>query len=463
MDTSLHALCDAIKNIIRQLKPQNTALSFLLLTGRDNQGKTTLLRQSHFEHHTVDADRSSEIYYNQHGIIVELGESWLNQSKNLLQYTLKQLNHCHRTLKITGIILCVDVNDLLISEPLQFSEHSKAHTQLLDRFGQSLGYRVDTAIIFTKLDALAGFCEFYQNEHTSELKKPLGFSIDWTTRQGKLLNNFKAQFEQFIEVMGQHVIAKMHPARSSLKRTLIREFPLQVACLGKAIHVFIQTISPQFLRLQALYFTSGEQGGVSLDRLTKKIQREYALTVQDKFPQSINHRAYFIEGALLAFQSITKRQESPVIVPHKWMVGVLAGTVSLSLLWMGSQHLKSTQLLDKASQELLRYDALIGQQNTDASSAIYHLTKASSALEKLTSNAVYLPTIQQMNTQLHLHTEQHLHGNFLPAVLAEIEQTIVDSRQNQNARYQALKIYLMLGDPSKFSQKDRGLDPVFIF
>ena len=453
MDKSLKALCDAIKKIIWQLKPQSNALSFLLLTGRDNQGKTTLLRQSHFEHMVIDADRCANIFYNQQGIIVVLSESWLNQSKNLLQYTLKQLNSCHHSLKISGIILCVDINDILTSEPLEFAELSKAHTQLLARFGHSLNYRVNTAIMFTKLDALAGFCEFFHNEHASDLKNPLGFSLDWTTRQGKFLNNYKYQFEQFIEVLGQQVIQKMHPARSSIKRTLIREFPLQLASLGGAIEALIRSISPQLFCLKALYFSSGEQGGVSLDRLNKKIQHEYALTIQDKFPQSINHRAYFIEGALHAFQTQTHNQKR-VTVSNKWITGLIAGTVSLSLMWLGSMHIKSTQLLDAASKELLTYDALMNQKNTDTSAALYHLTKASGALEKFSSNTLYLPTIQRLKMQLRVHTQQQLQGNFLPAILAEIEQIIVDSRQSQTARYQALKIYLMLGDPTKFSQAE---------
>ncbi len=454
MDKSLRALCDALKKIIGQLKPQTNALSFLLLVGRDNQGKTTLLRQSNYEHVTVDAERCADIYYNQHGIIVELGETWVNQSKNLLQYTLKQLNRCHRTLKITGIILCVDINELLISEPLQFTEHSKNHTHLLMRFGQGLNYRIDLAVIFTKLDALAGFCEFFQNEHSSDLKNPLGFSLDWGTRQGKFLHNFKAQFEQYIEVLGQQVIHKMHPARSSIKRTLIREFPLQLASLGQAIQAFIQTISPQLFRLQTIYFTSGEQGGVSIDRLNPKIQHEYALTIQDKFPQSINHRAYFIEGAMNAFQVQTKRFSPPRNIPHKWISGALAGTVTLTCVWLGSHYIRSSRLIDKVSKELLNYDALIGHQNNDVSSALYHLTKASSYLDKLTSNSLYLPTIQQLKEQLHTNTKQHLQGNFLPTILADIEQTIVDTRQPQTARYDALKIYLMLGEPTKFVQAD---------
>jgi intracellular multiplication protein IcmF len=454
MNRSLNALCDALKKIICQLKPQNNALSFLLLTGRDNQGKTTLLRQSNYDHCAVDAEPPADIYYNQQGIILDLGETWLNQSKHLLQYTLKQLNRCHRTLKITGIILCVDINELLLSEPLKWGERSKTHTQLLKRFGQNISHRLDLAIIFTKLDALAGFCEFFQNEHVTDLKKPLGFSLEWGSREGKYRHNFKPKFERYIEVLGQQVIHKMHPARSSIKRTLIREFPLQLASLGQAIQAFIQTISPEHFRLQALYFTSGEQGGISVDRLNQKIKHEYALTVQDTFPQSMNHRAYFIEGALHAFQAHTKHFTAPRALPYQWIRGILTGTVSVSLIWLGVQYIHSSRLLDNTSKELLTYDTLVGHKDSDPTSALYHLTKAASSLDQLTSRSFYLPTVQQLKEQLHTNTKEHLQGNFLPTILSEIEQTIVDTRQPQAARYQALKIYLMLGDPSKFSSQD---------
>lgn len=453
MDKSLQALCDNLKKVIWQLKPQNNALSFILLTGRDHQGKTTLLKQSHYEHVNVDAERCADIYYNQHGLIVELGESWLNQSKNLLQYTLKQLNHCHRSLKITGIILCVDINELLAAEPLQYLEQSKNHTQLLSRFGQSLNYRIDAAIIFTKLDAIAGFCEFFQNEHVTDLKKPLGFSLDRITRQDKILNNYKSQFEQLIEVLGQQVIHKMHPARSSIKRTLIREFPLQLASIGHGIQILIGTISPHLFKLQAIYFTSGEQGGISVDKLNKKIQHEYCLTIQDKFPQSINHRAFFIEGALVAFQMQTKRVPQPIHLPYQWATGLLTGTLSLAIIAIGVHHFKSSRLLDKASKELLEYDTQVSLQNNDASS-LYHLTKASAALNQLSSHSIFLPALDQLKLQVHTQAKQHLQMDFLPSILADIEQTMIDNKLSQNQRYQALKIYLMLGNPERFSQQD---------
>lgn len=451
MDNSLQAVCSALKKIALQLKPQHNALSFLLLIGRDARGKTTLLRQSHLEHIAIETDRQADLYYNQQGIILELGESWLNQSKHLLHYTLKQLNHCHRALKITGLLLCIETRDLFITDPTEHITHCKAHTQLLLRFGQSLGYRVDAAILFTKLDTLAGFCEFFQNDHASELKKPLGFSMDWATRAQKIHTNYKAQFEHFIEELGQQVIQKMHPVRSSVKRTLIREFPLQVASLGRAIQTLIQTIPPHLFRLQALYFTSGEQGGISIDRLNNKIQHEYALTVQDTFPQSINHRAYFIEGAIAACQAYTKRLAPTRALSHQWELGLVASVAGITLVWMGANHFSSSRLLDHATKELMTYEILSHQQN--AASALVHLTKASTTLAKLSTNTHSLPILHRLKNTLDTETHRHLEGDFLPTVLSEIEQVIVDSRQPQTTRYDALKVYLMLGDATRFSQE----------
>lgn len=178
MDNSLRALCDAIKKILSQLKPQSNPLSFIVITGRNAQGKSAILKQSNMEEIPVFSEQHAKIYFNQKGIIIELGENWLNNSKTLLQATLKQLNRCSSHLKITGLVLCIDVNELLIAEPGQFAEHKKAHVQLLERFGANLNYSVNLALIFTKMDTLAGFTEFYQADHATDLSKPLGFSLD---------------------------------------------------------------------------------------------------------------------------------------------------------------------------------------------------------------------------------------------------------------------------------------------
>ena len=244
MDNSLRALCDTIKKVLLQLKPQSNQLSFLILTGKNEQGKSALLKQSAMEEMPVFSEQKAKVYFNSKGIIVELGENWLISSKTLLQTTFKQLNKCNRYLKITGLILCIDINSLLSSESLSFNEQKKFHLQFLARIGSNLGYPIELALIFTKMDTLAGFSEFYQMDHVADLSKPFGFSLDCANVLATKMETYTEQFTHLVEQQGQQVIHKMHPARSGAKRTLIRELPLQLASLGRVIQIFIQTISP---------------------------------------------------------------------------------------------------------------------------------------------------------------------------------------------------------------------------
>ena len=451
MDNSLRALCDAIKKILSQLKPQSNQLSFIVITGINDQGKSALLKQSAMEVMPVFSEQNAKIYFNQQGIIVELGESWLTNSKTLLQNTLKQLNRCNRHLKITGLILCVDVNDLLIAEPTECTEKRKAHLQLLERLGTNLGYQVELALIFTKMDTLAGFTEFYQMDHATELSKPLGFSLDCINQTRKKIEMYSQQFNQLIEQLSHQVISKMHPVRSTIKRSLIREFPLQLSSLGAPIQALIQGVSPKLFHLHSLYFTSAEQGGVSIDRLNKKIQHEYALIVQDTFPQATNFRAYFVEGALKSIQEQCSQVPQIRAVSQKPIIAIASSIAVFSLLLLSYNHYKTAHLLDETSKELLAYDTLKNQGH-NGPQALYHLSKAADSMEHISANSVSLPTVHQLKLNLHNNAKHKLEGEFLPSLTNELEQVITSPSNTPITRYKALKIYLMLGQSEHFSE-----------
>lgn len=450
MDNSLRALCDAIKKILSRLKPQSNQLSFVVITGKNAQGKSALLKQSNMEEMPVFSEQHAKIYFNQKGIIIELGENWFTNSKTLLQNTLKQLNRCNHYLKITGLVLCVDVNDLLIADRSQFTEQRKAHLQLLERWGINLGYPVELALIFTKMDTLAGFTEFYQADHAADLSKPLGFSLDCLNEINKKIEVFTQQFNQMIETIGQQVINKMHPARSTMRRSLIREFPIQTASLRAPIHSFLQGISPKLFDLHSIYFTSAEQSGISIDRLNRKIQHEYALVVQDTFPQATNFRAFFVEGALKNIQEQCSQLPQARKFSQKPFIALAASVAGLSLCILTYHHYKTVHLLDEASKELLAYDTFANQKDK-GKQALYHLSNAAKTMEHITSNPLSLPTVHQLKTNLHSNAQYRLHGEFLPSLTAELEEVISNPANTPIVRYDALKVYLMLGQPEHYS------------
>ncbi|WP_115708470.1 type IVB secretion system protein IcmF [Legionella sainthelensi] len=450
MDNSLRALCDAIKKILSQLKPQSHPLSFIVVTGKNAQGKSALLKQSNMEEISVFSEQHAKVYFNQQGIMIELGENWLTNSKSLLFNTLKQLNRCNSYLKITGIVLCIDVNDLLIADPTQFAEQKKAHLQLLERFGINLGYPVEFALIFTKMDTLAGFTEFYQSEHATDLAKPLGFSLDCMNEPKKKKEAYALQFNQLIEQLNQQVIHKMHPARSTMRRSLIREFPLQVASLCTPIHALIHGISTKLFNLHSIYFTSAEQGGISIDRLNKKIQHEYALAVQDTFPQATNFRAYFVEGALKTIQEHCSQIPQLRKFSQKTIISATASIAGIALLILSYNYYKTAHLLDETSKELLAYDVLSNQQDKQKQ-ALYHLSNAAQTMSHIPSNSFSLPTVHQLKNNLQNSSENRLYGDFLSSLTNELEEVINNPSNTPIIRYNALKIYLMLSQLEHFS------------
>lgn len=452
MNKALAEVCEALKKISHQIKPQQP-LSFLILTGKIHQGKTSLLRQSGLTFYPLEIENNANFFYNHKGIILELGESWLNQSEHLLKDSLKQLNRCHRNINITGIMLCIDSSELLLAEPIELLELCKSHAQLLNRFGDNLDYKVDVSLILTKLDSIAGFCEFFQADHETNLVKPLGFSLSGASQRKVLLENFRKQFDQMTEVLGQQIINKLHPARSSIKRTLIREFPLQLASLRLPIQSLIQNLSLNLFTLQAIYFTSAEQGGMCTDKLNRKIQTEYALTIQDSFPQSHNYRPYFIEGAIHTFQDHTKHLARPNYLLNRWSISLSLAIISFLFLGIIKQYISVSKLLDDTSKELISYENLLEKGNNKAL-ALYHLSLAATKLQHLPTATFTMPTVEQLKQQIYFDSKHFLYSNFLPELLTGIEKTLLDTSQPPVIRYQALKIYIMLAKPQYYSEKE---------
>ncbi len=447
MDNSLLSLKDALKKVIWTLKPYQNPLSLVLLIGPKGAGKSALLRQSQFEHVEVTNEHTVDIYYNQLGIVIELTEAWLHEQTTILSTTLKELNGCHKRVKISGLLLTIDVNTLCGIEAIDATALIKKNIKQIHQFGQALKHRIDVGLMLTKMDGVAGFIDFFQHDHTSELAKPLGFSLDWGLLKGQLANNFKSRFEQWIHYLEQQVIHKMHSVRSSVKRTLIREFPLQVLNLRHALQTLIAG-SDHYCRIQAIYFTSAEQGGVSTNHLDKKISHDYALTIQPYHAQSTNYRAYFIEGALLAFQKLTQHHYAKIPRRQQIQLYALASAFGLLIAWVTHHYVDSKHALDNLSKELLAYDLGIHQEHQNTQ-ALFHLSKAASIMEHYAPKLISSHALEKLKMTIKNTTDAQLQHDFLPIVRATIENILISPQESPVARYEALKIYLMLSEPHK--------------
>ncbi len=451
MDNTIREVCELIKKVAAELEAHKTPIAFTLVIGKSKEGKSTALQQANLQFIAVEQTKELEFYYNDKGIFLCINESWLDYYPTLSIF-FKKVNHCHKNVAISGLILCVDSSTFMNIDAARLLEKCKEQVYLLNKVGQALHYPLKTAVLLTKLDSLAGFSDFFQTEH--EAQQLLGFSVDFSTERNKFLASYKQKFEWMIEVLGQQIISKIHPARSSSKRTLIREFPLQLASLRVPIQALIQNIPSNLFRINALYFSSAQQGGVSIDRLNKKIQSEYALTVQDTFPQSNNYRAFFINTAFCSFQQQTLALARTIKVQDQHTkLSLVAGFFVLLIVgFFGYQYLTTANLLDEASKELLTYESLISK--TENNSAFYHLSLAENKLNAIPKTLFSTPEIALLKNNLHRNIQAQLKNNFLPQLIAQVEETLASAAEKPEARYHALKIYLMLNNGDHFNEKE---------
>src|SRR3990167_134297 len=450
---TLQTIALALKKIFHQLNPQTHPLAFTLLIGKTYHGKTTFLNQSNLIHCQLEHEKHINIFYNKHGVILELNEIWLNANGDLIDYSLKKINNCYLNMKINGLMLCIDTSELLSIEPNALLEYCKNHIQLLKRFGQGLGYRTELAIVFTKMDTLTGFCEFIQSDHQRELLKPFGFSICHSADRKQVIADFNLQFDSMLESLEQQIINKIHPVRSTAKRTIIREFPLQLASLRALIQTIVQNINSKLFHLQPIYLTSAKQGGITYNKLNQKIQHEYALTIQNTLSQANNHRAYFIQGAIRHFQELTKQPHPHLVINYKIIASIAAISMLSVICHIGYQHITTTKMLDQASQELFTYETLFKHKNT-YTTALYHLSKASNKLNLIPTSIFTNSIIEPLKIQLNQTTKHQLQENFLPTLIMDLRTVMQDPNQTPLARYQALRIYLMLNKSQHYSQTD---------
>lgn len=449
MDDSLKTLCQALKVVFAMLKPKTNPLAFVLVVGKLHQGKSTLLQHSGLNAYPIP-NEDMALFYNEQGVVLEICESWLSQQHCLLSHVLKQLNRVHPAIRISGLILCVDVQAFFHIEHDAAKLEVQKQTQWLKRLIEGLGYSVGVSVFLTKCDGLAGFLPFFQSDHASEWLKPLGFSIDSRLNIQLVARQYRHQFDKLIEGLGRQVLPKLHAVRSSTLRTQIREFPLQLVSLRNALQSLAENLIKAGMNLQGLYWMSAASHGAPVDRLHHKFAHDYGLITQSKEASFRTHPAYFVQGAIEQVLDQNKQLRVYMSPSLRWVVGISVSLFITLLGGLGYEHFKTANLLDETSQELIAYELLIksGQKPT---AATYHLSQALRSLESIPYPMQRLNSVQKLQTVLQTQTNQTLEHRFLPELLHTLEQQMRSPHSTPAEQYDALKTYLRLTSPSYFS------------
>lgn len=313
-------------------------------------------------------------------------------------------------------------------------------------------------IVFTKCDHIAGFTEFFSLLTTEERSQPFG--IAFTNNQEKIdpVPTFEIKFNELLKHINERVIERLQKSIRQDERLLIKAFPSQLGHFNQTILEVLSKIpSGQQILLSGIYFTSSIQSGIPIDVIKSSLLHAFEFKEKPTYKlEAHNNCRYFIEDIFKKVITTTKqptqsRWRLPKISLHtNYLYALLtAGIIIGFSCFIGYKSYYKNIATIQEMQHLLQNRAIV--INTDNLHATLNKfdQDAQSWWLKLGVNEA-----KSLLHSLHHTYQVALLQTLVSQLENNISATITAAGLQTNPRklYDALRAYLMLGDPKRLDK-----------
>lgn len=431
--------------------------NWTLVIGTGRSGKTSFLQQTDLNVIQGQSEDNTDCntWFSQEGVFIELPSLSLeNPEENVLITHFLQAIKTHRRKKpFDNVLLTINMYSF-IHEYDQYMEHlEKLKEQLRKTLNPYLSQKAGIYIIFTHMDRVAGFCDFFTEFSAQHNTHALGYLFDDYHSKKKLVDQHEKKYDRLLSRLHENLISLLHKTRNNLTRYLIREFPQQLESLRNMIRSSISLmaeINEPLLKVKGVFFTSACQSGICVDRITAPISQSYQLTLSNHFPQAYRTQPYFIKGIIKMLEKDYQPEDTRFAKyrrEHRLAAYIGYAGAGFALLLMAIGYHYSAKHLNVAATALTHYQQLSKDNTLDALvPELHYLATASSTLNEM--NTWFIPFKSLSKTKHWINTQYHkeLSQQFLPQVAHLIEERLLSER-DPAFQYFALKAYLMLGEP----------------
>jgi type VI secretion system protein ImpL len=487
--------------VLRKSKGKNGAkgglyqLPWYMFIGAPGTGKTTALTQSGLKFPLADSlgkgaiggvggTRNCDWWFTDEAVLLDTAGRYTTQDshaeadKSAWTGFLQLLRKHRRRRPINGVIVTLAVSDLLQGDEAWRAAQDQAIRERIKELHEQLGVRFPVYVLVTKCDLLAGFVEYFDSLGREERAQVWGttFALDGKSDTDAALAAFPEEFRLLEQRLQERVLARMQQERDPYKRALVYSFPQQFAgmkeVLGRFLNdVFASNRYEQQALLRGVYFSSGTQEGSPLDRVMGAMAASFGLDRQvlalggtngasgrSYFITNLLQRVIFPEAELAGVNHALEKRRRAI----QW--GTVAGTGLLFVL-LGAGMITS-YLRNQA------YVADMRARSADLAERVAALPPQASPVELLPvlNTARALPGGYQDRDQgapflnrfglyqgdklgeaARIAYRKLLQDTLLPRLQQRMEVQLRRSDAN-NAEYlyEVLRVYLMLGDASRF-------------
>ena len=373
---------------------------------------------------------------------------------------------------INGVIVALSVADLLQQGPDARQAQALAIRARIKELHEKLGSSFPVYVTVTKCDLLAGFIEFFDNLGREERAQVWGMTFPLAAggNAATALTQFPAEFEALERQLQARVLDRVQAERDLQRRALLYRFPQQFAAIGDVLGGFLNTVfAPtryeETALLRGVYFTSGTQEGSPIDRVMGALAATFGLDRKLLPPNAVSGRSYFItallrelmfkEAGLATADARVERRRKLV----RWIVGgVIALLMVLLAAGLATSYVRNARYVEQMTAQSAALDKLA--QATPSDGSVLALLPLLNAARELPGgyadrdasvpllNRFGLNQRDKLGAGAQTVYRRLLRTTLMPRIVERIEQVLrTGDVNNQEYLYEALRVYLMLGQP----------------
>ena len=393
------------------------------------------------------------------------------------QLFLRLLRRFRPVQPINGVVVTVSVPDLLHGGA-ELERQAAAVDRRLHELRAELGLSFPVYLLVTKADLLAGFVEYFGDFNAVQREQVWGitFDTDGATTAGEALPpDLAARLAALPARIAAMLPRRLQEEPLLQRRAAIYHFAEQVEALLPALEAFARAAfrhaseAPRQI-VRGIHFSSGTQEGNPIDRVLGELSRSYGLALRALPRPDDGGKAYFLASLLqglviaeapLAGANLQRRQR------RRWLAagagGVLASVLLLACAgWWFSyrSNLAYVEAVNERVQKVARQiEPAKGMQNIDQLLPLYTM------LSQLAASGQIDPARPAwgfdfglfQGPRLARSAEQTYHrvlDRTLAPLLAERLNRALREESDAGARYEALRISLMIATPAQLKRDE---------
>ena len=472
-------------------------LPWYIIIGPPGAGKTTILKNAGLEFPLaktlgddpisgVGGTRHCDWWFTEHAVLIDTAGRFTTQDVNTeldraaWRAFLDILKTHRRRRPINGVLLAISLTDVLLRNEADRKRQVETLRRRMQELMKTFGMQIPVYLLITKSDLIAGFTEYFDDLDEAGRRQVWGFTRPLESAAASIEQDFDKRFQELAQTLDDGLLTRMHGESNVKRRAVMYSFPKEFSALRGVVGGFVADIfKPSkyeaVAMLRGVYFTSGTQEGTPIDRLIGALGRNFGLEDSARPAFSGPGKAFFIhrlltevvfpEAGLIGVDRKLEKQIAALHVIGYAVAAVLVGV--LGLLWFGALSRSEARIAETTSAAEVAKARLAEIRRPASFAVLLPALDSVRALRGAAGEGSLLawldgvglsatPTLAPAAGGVY---DRVLTADLLPSLVDRIESRLRGALNysgsfDPNGLREALKTYLMFGDPTHFDRDE---------